>query len=209
MEKIEAFWNSFYKNKDSLESLSTVTQFDKENILNDLLEALHLYCDKLFFEVGEDSCNEKSEFIVTAEGNVDYFEKANALIEQAPVFSDWEFISLKPPMGIDFNMKYEEVYIDPSKLWFLPLENDQYPGKIGLKIGGTEIESINDKSNLLESAIYKIVDTVIGERSFALDVSHVIISDFSSDPDKESYLKLSNLSDFLTWKKRKIKERHN
>ncbi len=51
MRTISQFWNWFKDNSNAYTFLNTVDEGVKEN-LNNLLEQLHNYCDKIYFEIG-------------------------------------------------------------------------------------------------------------------------------------------------------------
>ena len=128
------FWNWFKENSFKYYNLNLIADADeKEKLLDVFLENLHNYCDKLFFEIGGNH-NEAQELIITAEGNKNYFSKVEKLVSMAPIMNGWQVIAFKPPMGIDFITEYEDIRLNPNEIWFLPLDNENDPSALGLKI---------------------------------------------------------------------------
>lgn len=199
------FWHWFGQNNKAYLFLNEVDAEEKEQLLNNLMERLHEYCENLWFEIGGHP-GEDQELIITAEGNADYFGHVEALINAAPNISNWTFIAFIPPREIEFEMKYEDVVLKPSEMWFEPLEHPNIPAAIGIKICTRNYELVKD-SEWLRPAVYKVLDTILGEKSFALDIEHVAIDQLPDEPDEEGLIELSGLPTYIEWKKSKRADR--
>src|SRR5262245_50578825 len=117
------FWNWFEENNSRYFYLGQITDPNKrEELLDEFLNHLHDYSNKLFFEIGGRP-NETQELIITAAGNTDYYGQVEQLVSASPFIDGWNVIAFKPPMGIDFVTRYEDIELDPKRIWFLPLEN--------------------------------------------------------------------------------------
>ena len=97
-------------------------------------------------------------------------------------------------------MKYEDVELKPSEMWFEPLEHPNNPVAIGIKVCTRNFELVKD-SEWLRPAVHKMLDTILGEKSFALDIEHVAIDQLPDEPAEEGLIELSELPAFIRWKK--------
>src|SRR5882757_1304718 len=89
------FWKWFSLNQASYQHLDNKEYDEVEYLLNELLQQLHAYCDKLVFQIGGKHSHIK-ELIISAEGNVEYFNVVEELVMMAPRLSTWTFIALAP-----------------------------------------------------------------------------------------------------------------
>ena len=141
------------------------------------------------------------EFIVTAEGHVESFPVVEMLVSLAPDIEGWAFVALKPPMGFAFSTRYEGTLFEPSRMWFLPLESASHPQDFGMRVGIEGLGSIEER--VAHNAVLVILDTSLGERSAALDIQHVQVSELPQNPESLGYIELPELPDYLAWRKRK------
>jgi hypothetical protein len=200
--KEERFWEWFKINNSRYFYLNQIGSSEKkEKLLNEFLEHLHEYCDKLYFEIGGFP-NEPQELIISAEGNKDYFDKVEELISKAPKINDWQIIPFKPPMGTDFVTEYEDVVLDPKKIWFLPLDNKNNPRALGLKMYLPNYIPKKEKTFL--EGCYQVLDTILGEKSSTLDIAHLELAKLPTRPEKEGLIELSELAKYIEWRKTKV-----
>lgn len=204
MSKEEIFWNWFRANNSQYYYLNQIVNLEKkEKLLDDFLNKLHEYCDKLFFEIGGVP-NEPQELIISAEGDINYFNKVEALVEKAPIINDWQIIAFKPPMGVDFVTDYEGIRLDPKEIWFLPLENENTPQTLGLMMCLPNYDP--QKENIILEGCYQLLDTILGEKSLALDIQHVEVNKLPTNPEEKGLIELSELLKYINWRKTKVKK---
>lgn len=197
-EAIPSFWNWFRSNRLILRDVGP-----DEPLWDRALEQLHLVDERLSFEMSRPTdAFPVRELIVTAQGEADAFEVAEALVAAAPELPGWQVIPLKPAMGFDFKTDYEGASYDPSEMWFLPLESSRLPWSLGLKIGVPGLEPERNANAL--GAVLIILDTALGERTTALEIDHVEVSPLPSNPESHGYIELTELPDYLTWRRRKM-----
>lgn len=200
MNKIEEFWKWFIENNKPYLFINQIEDIDeRERLLNDLNYKLHVYCDQLFFEIGGYP-NGIQELIITAEGKIEYFDKVEKLIANAPSLKSWKFIAFIQPKDTNFEVKFEDLILKPDEIWFLPLKNSDTPPLLGLRICLKDFELLQH-DDWLEPAVYKMLDTILGEKSFAIDVHHIEINQLPDNPEEKGLMKLSDLQDYVKWYK--------
>ena len=198
MSKEEIFWNWFKTNSSKYYLLNLIVDLEKkEKLLDQFLEQLHNYCNNLYFQIGG-VLNEPQELIISAEGNKDYFDRVEKLVATAPKVDDWQIIAFKPPMGIDFITEYEGVKLDAHEIWFLPLESEDDPQSLGLRLFIPNY--IQKKENTFLEGCYQILDTILGEKSVALDIQHVEVDKLPIKPDEKGLIELSELPKYITFR---------
>jgi hypothetical protein len=203
MAKEQQFWDWFKENEAKYFFLNQIDDNDeKEQLLDELLDCLHLYCDQLFFEVGGHP-DEKQDLIITAEGDTDFFDQVESLVAQAPSLEHWNIIAFKPVMGHSYTAKYNEVELDPETMWFDPLQSAKSQ-KIGLRIYIDNYNPVNEKNFL--NAAYLVLDNILGEKSNALDIGHVEIANLSLIVKKEELIEFIKLPNYIKWKKSKAEK---
>lgn len=193
------FWTWFDKNNTNFLFLNTVDGQEKERLLDDFIEILHGYCDKLFFEIGGHP-DEDQELIITAGGNIDHFEKVEELINQAPKIKDWKFIAFKPPMGFGFTIEYREIKLDPDSIWFLPLKSKFHPNDLGLRVGLPDFDEEREKDFL--NGTYLVIENGLGEKRSVLDIQYIEVDQVPDNPEEEDYMKLTELTEYIDWRKK-------
>lgn len=202
MVKARFFWDWFIQNKERLSEIDNLSEISRGKLLDTILVQLQSVNSGFYFELAGGNGNSDNEFIVTVGGDSTLFGEVDKFISYSPSLKGWKFISLKPASGVDFVTEADEFQLDPRKLWFLPLNNPDLPNKIGIKIGVPG--SINyHKNDKLFSIISTLIETVIGERMFSLDIYHLSIGALPIYPDKDGYMELKDLSEYIIWKKEK------
>jgi len=201
-EKITSFWKWFEENNNAFLFTNEGDDDVREQLLNDLLTELHKYNDKLFFQIGG-LPDQDQELIITAEGDVEQFEAVEKLIDNARLIKNWVFIPFIQPTEDGNTINYEGIEITRGELWFMPLQSQSQPNDIGIRICVPDYEAIKT-NNWLENAVYKMLDTVLGEKSFALDIDFIDIAELPEDPEEKGLINLSELKAFISWKKKKL-----
>jgi hypothetical protein len=202
MSKTAIFWEWFKEYNTILLNLNNISEERKETLLDEVLEHLHHYCDQLYFEIGSGPEKEQ-ELIITADGNHQYFKNVEELIDSAPVIENWNFTAFLQPRELDYTSNFEDVELKPLEIWFLPLDSKSKPKSIGLRICLSNYELVRE-SKWLKAAVYKIMDTVLGEKTFALDIDHIEINSLPEKPEDHGMMELRELSAFIKWKKEKL-----
>jgi hypothetical protein len=198
---MKQFWNWFKDNNSAYLFLNQIEdESEKQRLLDNLMKRLHQYCDKLYFQIGGHP-DDDQELIITAEGNSDYFKLVEDLVSLAPTVPNWKFIALlQPDISKDFHINYEGIVLASNQIYFLPLDHEDSPSLIGLRICIKNYESLKD-NKWLQPTVYKIIDTIVGEKAFALDIDYIEIDELPEEPKEEGMFELSGLPSYLEWHK--------
>lgn len=198
------FWKWFKKNNERFLILNNedVTKDVKEQLLDEFLEELHRYCEHLYFEMGGTQ-DAAMELIITADGNVDYFDKVDELINCAPAIDKWAYTAFMQPQDLDYTSNFEDVQLKPLEIWFLPLESKSKPKSLGFRVCTPNYEEIRD-SEWLDAAVYRVLDKVIGEKMFALDVEFIEVDSLPDNPEERGMMELKDLPAFIKRRKKKL-----
>lgn len=200
---LQQFWNWFKDNNKAYLFLDSVDEDVKEKLIDNFEAELHKYCDKIFFEIGG-LPNEDQEIIITAEGNKDYFDKVEQLINAAPKIDHWNFIAFKPSIPGQFKSKWDDLELDTKDMWFLPLNNNK-SSDLGIRIYLKNHDLIKDNETLTP-LLHKMLDTIVGEKTFALDIAYVDTEQQPDDPKGKDMYPILELPAYIKWhKKRKTK----
>ena len=98
MKKINTFWNWFQDNNQRIKNSCNESPKQQKEILFWLGKNLSYYCREIdFIIVFPKKENSKTEFIVTANGNSDYFQQVTFLIDNAPRLRTWKFTAFLMP----------------------------------------------------------------------------------------------------------------
>jgi hypothetical protein len=200
MITVNEFWDWFSANNDKYYFLDDADAEVQEELLDLFLEKLQSYSTGLYFLVGG-LPNEDKELIITAEGDLEYFNDVVNLVNAAPKLEHWDIIAFKPPAGLDFKTTYNNIEIDPQNSWFLPLKDDKNPKKLGIIIGISQVISADKRKDYLFAA-HIVVDTILGELVAAKDIDYLDIQQLPANFDELGYLELSSLAAFIDWFKK-------
>ena len=201
MNKEQIFWNWFLKNNSKFLSLNQINDRNlKENLLDELLGQLHDYSENLYFEIGGKP-NEPQELVITAEGKKEHFDEVDKLITEAPSIPNWRFIAFKQPEHISFITEYEGLILDPKLMWFLPLDNENDPNALGLIV---YLKNYSEHhKDLFIGGAFKVLDTLLGEKSTALDIQYLEVDKLPTNPTKKGLIELVDLPKYISWRNKK------
>jgi hypothetical protein len=194
------FWEWFKRNNEKYLFLDRIEFSEKELLLNEFLSQLHKYCEHLYFQIGGVENNNTRELIISAEGNLNYFNDVENLVKASPEIRNWHVIAFKPPRGIDFFTNYEGLILDPRKMKFRPLANPKLPNLLGIQIL-LEDFNIENKSQI-KLGIDQVLDSLLGEKERALNIHFLDVGPLIKDDLRKEFLDLNDLPTYIKWKKR-------
>lgn len=196
------FWEWFSSHHSNYLRFDDKEENEIDYLLNELLERLHQYCDQLYFKIGARDVDVK-EFIITAEGNVEYFEKAEDLVNMAPKLKQWQIIALSPPEDdLDEIISYDGLELNPANIWFIPLDNKSEPHKFGIRVCLHEYDPSEDEKFFY--AINYLLEKLLGEKANALDIQYMEVSNLPVDAGEGTLLLLEDLPSYIDFRKTQV-----
>lgn len=181
MRKINIFWNWFQDNNQTIKNLIHETPINQNQIIYWLSKQLGYYCGELdFMIVFPKKENQKTELIITANGNPEYFNQVIELINNAPVLRHWKFTAFirstenidKIIESLDEPYIMQEITIKTNKINFLPLNYHDKIKKIEV-IVYLKNYKIHCNTKILKQAIFIILQEVLGEKSLHHNINFV------------------------------------
>jgi hypothetical protein len=193
----EDFWNWFVKNKDDYKALNLIEdQNERNKIINALGIQLDKYCKHLTWEIGNDP-NSDQELIITAEGKIEYFDKVRAIVSSAPKINGWQIIAFKPPIPGNFISKWKDSIIETKEIAFEAtyLKETQ---ELAITVYLQNYNSLKNCDSL-NAQVNKMIDTIIGEESFATDIHYFDLEPVPDDTHFEDYENILDLPNCINW----------
>lgn len=192
------FWDWFLKNNQRFLLSQLNIEEKKDALLDEFLDKLHTVSNNFYFQIGGKS-DKAMELIISAEGDKRYFIAIERFVALAPSISEWSIIALKPPSDLDFITNAGGIEINVRRLWFIPLENTMFKNELGVKIFFEKYSDAERDKYLF--AAHQILDTILGEKEFALNISYVDAGAYANDNDDNSMIEIARLKEYLSWKK--------
>jgi hypothetical protein len=75
----EKFWQWFESHQHEYLHLDNLSKQRNEFLLDQFLKQLYKYCDGLYFQIGGNPLKERRELVISAEGNLEYFNAVENL----------------------------------------------------------------------------------------------------------------------------------
>lgn len=205
MKTITNFWNHFQQNNFVFLLLNEIPKEELKTHFDKLIEILHQYNKDLDLIIKNKKCG--AELIITANGNPYLFKEVELLVFHAPILERWKTTAfLQPELNIDAYengtdkpLEYYGISLRISEIYFLPLEVPGKPNEFGIKVLLKNYIVHKDNPRLRE-AVYIHIEHLIGEKSFANDLSFIEIDQLKSeDLEDDGVLELYNLKFFIDY----------
>ncbi|SEB06677.1 hypothetical protein SAMN05443667_11931 [Flavobacterium gillisiae] len=181
MKKINTFWNWFQDNHHTIKTIVNQTPENQKHITFWINKNLNYYCRELdFIIVFPKNLTPKFEFIITANGNKNYFHELITLVDNAPLLKSWKFTAfIQPTTEIDKMMKgldepyiFHDITLKISELKFKPILYDENIEKMDIMIFLKNYNLLCD-TKTLKQAIYIILQELLGEERLYQKISLV------------------------------------
>jgi len=203
MKTITNFWNYFQQNNFVFLLLNEIPKDELKIHFDKLIEILHQYNKDLDIIIKNKT--KGGELIITANGNPYLFKEVELLVHHAPVVERWKITAFlqaetnltKYENGTDKPLDYYGITLRISEMYFIPLENPNKPTDLGIKVLLKNYIVHKDNPRLRE-ALYVHIEHLIGEKSFANDLSFIEIDQLKNeDLEDDCVLELYNLKFFI------------
>jgi hypothetical protein len=203
MKTITNFWNYFQQNNFVFLLLNEIPKEELKTHFDKLIEILHQYNKDLDLIIKNKTNG--AEIIITANGNPYLFKEVELLVRHSPNIKRWKITAFLQPEtnltkyenGTDKPLEYYGITLRISEMYFIPLENPNKPTDLGIKVLLKNYIIHKDNPRLRE-AVYVHIEHLIGEKSFANDLSFIEIEQLKNeDLEDDCVLELYNLKFFI------------
>ncbi|MDP3680051.1 MAG: hypothetical protein Q8R22_04390 [Flavobacterium sp.] len=196
MKKINTFWNWFQDNNQTIKNLINETPKNQKHISFWINKNLSYYCKEIdFMIVFPKIGNTKSELIITANGNPEYFNHVIDLVDIAPQLKNWKFTAFIQPTeridkiigGLDEPYIFQEITLKASELKFLTLEYHKKTHKFDIIVFLKNYNLYCD-TKTLQQAIFIIMQDILGENSFFQNINFVQLAQMPGNDEELIHL---------------------
>lgn len=181
MRKINTFWNWFQDNNKTIQNLINEIPQNQKHITFWMNKNLG-YCSKEidFIIIFPKKNTDKTELIITANGNPDYFGQVINLVDKAPLLRKWKFTAFIQPTerineiinGLDEPYMFKEISLKASDPKFLSLDYDEKTAKYDIIVFLKNYNLYCD-TKTLKQAIFIILQNSIAENSQFQNINFV------------------------------------
>ncbi len=201
------FWDWFRENHHPYLHYLEASAKEQHRLEVILLERLHVHCEHLSFEIIENMDDPRLIFAITTNGNPDYFEDAEAVVDHAPYeMEEWDFYNLIPPWGYyaaPVGYYYCNIALLIDQIWFKPIHHPGDPSILAFTIYLKFYKKRHHNLPYLRQAVKELLFKYIGEECFALDLRYFEIAQLPRRPEKKGIKELYNLNTYIDWHKTK------
>ncbi len=188
---ITEFWTYFKKNQYAFQLLREIDAAKRYELLNELNRLINNFHPKIgfIFKMNDNGF----EFIITAYGNPYLFKSVELLVKYAPTIEKWTFTAFIQPCAnldkyksaTDQPFDYHGISLKVSEMKFQAIltENNPLLMSIEVYIKNLILHNYNDH---LTSAVYIILEHLLGEKSFANEIHSVKITQLTAENDGTS-----------------------
>lgn len=181
MRKINTFWNWFQDNNQTFQNFFNESPKNQKQISHSIKHRLGFYCKELdYIIVFPKKPNQKTELIITANENPEYFSHVTELIKHAPALKHWKFTAFIQPTeninkiidSLDEPYVFQEITIKTSEIKFLSLVYDEKTKKLDIRVY-LKNYNIHCDTKTWNQAIYIIMQDLLGEKASYQNINFV------------------------------------
>ncbi|SHM54622.1 hypothetical protein [Flavobacterium xanthum] len=203
MKSINTFWNWFQDNHHTIKNIINETPKNQKHIAFWINKNLSYYCKEIdFLIVFPKNGNSKPEFIITANGNSEYFNQVITLVDNAPLLKSWKFTAFiqvtveinKIMDGLDQPYIFQDITLKISELKFKLLKYNEHCGKLDIIIFLKNYNVLCDTKTATQ-AIYIILQELLGEKSLFQNINFIQLAQLPKN--EEALIHLYELQYYL------------
>lgn len=197
IEKGNAFWKWFEKNRFGFEFLSDVDSSERNKIFKQCSTEMDKFCKGLSPIFRPDiSGRGKFSIVVSANGDPQYFQKAKELAALAPELPNWAVEGLIPPIPKKIQIRFtvSGIVLDPEQIGVALADIKDYPNYLAVVVGLKEFDA--EQPELMQdvrSTITKLISNICGEEMVAYHIQYLEIRSLTDNPPEDGYSKLYDL----------------
>jgi hypothetical protein len=190
---ISEFWAWFDAYRSGIDG-GTIPQVEEQH-LEEIVERLGGIESGLAVElsVREDGVK---ELTISADGVRDNFAVVEQIVSQAPWMEGWAIIAFRQPIKADFSLQCGDLELNPSELYFHPIEED---GALDIIVYGQRFGE-QDENELSYYGLI-MIDNLIGEYDCVTQVRHYDFQELPDEQETEGLVPLSELPSFIEARK--------
>ncbi|AXY77640.1 hypothetical protein D3H65_28270 [Paraflavitalea soli] len=154
------FWIWFKSNSEIYRKIGEMSKKEARYWLNELYAHLRSCGRNIHPYILFPKDESTRQLIISANGNLNYFEQVMELVSKAPVVPGWEIIGFYPPCAIDRRIKegFGHTGIDPHNLWFKLYEEED--GQAHIVVFA---EAFKPDDEVFVKAVEAVLMNVLGE----------------------------------------------
>ena len=195
MKDPKIFWQWFQDHNEQLMQIDDLSPEASEKLLLELNEQLTQFSAGASFEIG-DLTPQGRTFLLTAEGDTDYFADIQALYDTAPETDWWNIEAFRPAKGSRTYVIYEGVRYDSRNYYFVPMENPENPKQIGITVG---VKHHNPKDENQLFGIFTLIESMLGEYDCGTLLGFLDTAPLPNNLENSDFIPLEKLPDFVAW----------
>jgi hypothetical protein len=186
------FWDWFRKNSEALKRIRSADAPEYAELQRRVAQL----GPDIDAEIGGSPSSDDLELIFTAHGEQCCFPLIDQIVGSAPPLSGWRIRALKPPLLEDFSVQYSGQEITTREIWLkIDSKRDaEHPLRLVVAI---RRENDADQDRDRESAALLAIESFLGERAYASQISVDCFVDLPNDPAAEGFVSLRDVADRL------------
>lgn len=189
---ISKFWEWFRARSEALKRIRTPDAPEYAELQRRVAQL----SPEIDVEVGGSLSSNHLELIFTAHGDQRFFSLIDQIVGSAPPLSGWRIHALKPPLLEHLDVQYGGQKISTQEIW-LKIDSQQDTGQ-PLQLGVAILCEDNENKDLdRKSAALLAIESYLGERAYASQISIDCFVDLPNDPDAEGFATLREVADRL------------